>query len=441
MKCDLCGTHSDFDAAFIKQRKSFSSRIRNICPACWIKRANRSASRVLLAIPVMFVCGYVADRLEPGGVLGQILLNFSLIAVFLVLAVVPHELGHTIAARALGWRVYQIVIGVGKQIWKRRWHDIVLDVRSIPVTGVTFMVPKDTRWFRLKFFLAILAGPAVNAAMAWAAIIIWQGSLSDLDFGALPKAARLFVWANAWVVCVNLWPHRPKTGFGLATDGARLLQLLSFGKKALNETQAMRFLFDAGICRDRSDLAGARSWCDKGLALHPQDSNLLNFSGINYLDEGQYEKARGVFLELLAKEKTPSATRAILLNNIAYADALSQNPDWLSEADAYSKDAWTMAPWVAAVVGTRGTVLVALGNHKEAIELLKKSMEDATTPRNKAENACHIAIALAKIGEHAEAMKYLQLAKELGLSGPVFHRAELALKSPETEDMLGQSRE
>jgi tetratricopeptide (TPR) repeat protein len=286
------------------------------------------------------------------------------------------------------------------------------------------MVPGDTRWFRLKFFLAIFAGPAVNAVMACVVIVLFQGSLSHCDLDALPKAARLFVWANIWVFFVNLWPHKPKTGFGLATDGARLLQLISFRKRSLEEVRAMRFAFEAMLCREQSDFAGARSWCEKGLDLYPEDSHLLNLSGITYLDEENYGEARRVFLKLLDKEKPSSSMRSVLLNNLAYADALSENPAWLAEADAYSKDAYTMLPWMSAVVGTRGNVLVALGHYREGIELLKKSMENGNTPRSKADNACHMAIALTKTGERTEALKYLELAKRLDPKCPLVARAE-----------------
>jgi len=428
MKCDLCGTQSEFDAAFTKQRRSFSLQTRNICPTCWAKQNSSRNLRFLFAIPVLGMCGYVLGRLTPGSFFGDFLLDLSIVGVFMVLTIIPHELGHALAARALGWRVYQITIGVGNTIWKRRWNGTLVDVRSLPIAGATFMVPEDTRWFRLKFFLAIFAGPAVNAVLAWVAIVLWQDSPPHLDLDALPRAARLFVWANVAVLVVNLWPHKPRAAFGIATDGSQLLQLASFKRSTLHEIQAMRFACEANNCRTQCDFAGARSWCDKGLALYPEDSQMLNLSAVNYLDEEKYEQARAVLLKLLGQRKHPSAMHFMLLNNLAYADAISENPAWLAEADAYSRDAYTMLPWSSAVTGTRGTVLVALGHYQEGIELLKKSMEDADTPRNKAENACYVAVALVKSGKQTEAVKYLQLARELDFHGPILQRAQRSLQ-------------
>jgi len=361
--------------------------------------------------------------------MGQFLLNLFLITLFLIFSVLPHELGHAIVGWALGWRVYQIVIGVGKPLFKRRWFGILFDFRTVPLAGATWMTPKDTRWFRVKRFLSVLAGPAVNVGMALAVILIWQGSLSDFDFDALPSPVRLFLWANLWVAVANLWPHQSKSGFSLPSDGKQLLQTLSFKKESIEQVQAMRYALEAALCRERGDLAGARSWCEKGLALYPEDRHLLNLSGVNHLDEQDYPKARDVFLKLLARDDLPKGSRFLFLNNLAYADALSDNPAWIAEADAYSNDAYAALPWVAAVVGTRGTVLVAKGNLEEGMNLLRKSMADAESPRNKAENACHMAIALARCGRNSEARNYLDLAAKLDGKCPLLAKTERVINT------------
>lgn len=428
MKCDICGTESDFDAAFMKERRSFSFLQKTVCTDCWVRRIRRREMRTLIVMGVFGVGGFLLERFVPGTFLGQLFLDLFLLMVFLILSILPHELGHAIVARALGWRVYQIVIGAGKSLFKWRWFGILFDLRSIPLAGATWMTPKDTRWFRVKRFLSMLAGPAVNAGLVTAVIVIWQGSLSHFNLDALPNGPRLFLLANAAIVIANLWPHQPKTGFGLPSDGKQLLQTLSFRKKTVDQVHALRFAMEAMICRDQGDFAGARTWCDKGQALYPEDPHLLNLSGITYLDEQNYEQGREVFRKLLAKEKLPAATRFMFLNNLAYTDVLSENPALLPEADACSRDALKALPWVAAVVGTRGTVLVALGRYEEGIQLLRKSMQDAENPRNRGENSCHIAIALARTGQWDEARKYLDLAKRLHPECWLVERAERALQ-------------
>lgn len=433
MKCDVCGVESDFDAGFVKQPAAVGRFAKTLCPGCWVKRSNFRRAWFLPSLVIAGAFGYVANRLLPGGsFLGHVLTNICFIGVFVVLTILPHELGHAIVARAVGWRVYQIVIGIGKPLLKRRWFGVLVDIRTLPIAGATWIAPKNTRWYRLKRFVTILAGPAVNAGMAVGVAVVIQGNLRNFDYDALPTWARLFVMANVFVVVVNLWPHQPKSGFDLPTDGKQLLQLISFRKDAIDQVQAQRFTFEAMLCRERSDLEGARSWCDKGLALYPEDLHLLNVGGIVYLDEQKYELARGMFLKLLSKEKQPPAMRFLLLNNLAYADALSEKPELLPEADNYSRDAYAGLPWMPSIVGTRGTVLVAMGKYDAGMVLLKKSMEDADTARSKAENACHMAMALKKSGRTEEARKYLQLAQQLDAKCILLSRVEtrLGLVSP-----------
>jgi hypothetical protein len=431
MKCALCGTESELDAAFIKQRQPAGSEPKALCPNCWVKQNDSRRLRFLVAIPVAGICGLALHLVAPENFAGLVLSNFFLLGVSVVLSILPHELGHALVGRAMGWRVHQILIGVGKPLCKVRWAGMLFDVRSLPVAGATWLAPVDTRWLRPKWFLIILAGPLVNAAMALAVMFAFGGGWSEFDWDAMPTPARLFVWANAYVLVANLWPYRPRAGLGLLSDGGQLLELLSFRKEAVDRLQAMRYAFEAMAGRERSDLAATRSWCEKGLALFPEDLHLLNLSGVTCLDDQKYEQARDMFLKLLAKEDHPQK-RALYLNNLAYTDAVSENPAWLAEADAYSKDAYTMLPWMLAVVGTRGTVLVALRRYEEGLPLLRKALEDAHTARNKADNACNLAIALARMGKPDEAQKYFRLARESDVKSPLLARAESALQSAQS---------
>jgi hypothetical protein len=121
-------------------------------------------------------------------------------------------------------------------------------------------------------------------------------------------------------------------------------------------------------------------------------------------------------------------TRYVILNNIAYVDALIGDPELLPEADAYSKEATGTVPWVPHFTGTRGTVLVAMGQIEAGIKLLREAFEKVESPRSKAENACHLAIANARIGNRDQADKYLKLARQLDSQCRLIERAEAELE-------------
>jgi tetratricopeptide (TPR) repeat protein len=427
MKCDVCKTESDFDAGFIKERRSFRTSQKIFCPACWVRRHQKTEGSYQIAVVVGGIVGYTLLWLNPRSFAGHFLTAIFLINLFLILSIIPHELGHAGVARLLGWRVFQIVIGVGKTIYRRTFCGIIFDFHWLPIGGITQLMPVDVRWLRVKRFFIVLAGPMVNAVFAFAALLIYRGNWHSFDLFALPRELHFFVMANLWVLVINLWPIQFKA-FGLPSDGKQLLQMLSFRKKDQEELLVMRYALEALLRREyQGDLDGARDWCDKGLAMFPENLHLLNISGILWLDQMDYDRAREIFIKLLAREDDAARTRYTILNNIAYADALTNKPEWLPEADAYSKQAYTALPWVPAFVGTRGTVLVAMGQFEEGIKLLKQSFEGAWSPRSKAENACHLALAHVRTGNQGDAQKYLEVARQLDSHCKLINRAEVEL--------------
>lgn len=415
---------SDFEAAFIKERRSFRTATRTLCPTCWARRRHAFEGWYQVAVLAGGIVGYFLLWLSPWSGLGRFLTTLFLINAFLILTIVPHELGHAVVARLLGWRVFAVVIGLGKQVFKFRLFGIIFSFHWLPIAGVTQTAPTDTRWFRLKRCFVYLAGPMVNAAIAGIILLIWSDTWHDFGLWGLPRPARLCLWANLWVMVVNLWPHQSKT-LRVPTDGKQLLKTFSRKTEDIEALLAMRFALEAAVRRDEyKDPAGALDWCRNGLAVFPNNVHLLNMSGVLCLDEGDYSRAREVFCELLPKEAKPNLTRFSILNNIAYADALLGAPDLLPEADAYSKEAHAGAPWVPSITGTRGTVLVAMGQLEPGIKLLKESFEKAWTPRSKAENACHLATAHARLGQHQESGEYLKLARQLDARCRLMDRAE-----------------
>jgi hypothetical protein len=344
MKCDICGTESDFDAGFIKERRSFRSSHRTLCLTCWTRRRHAFEGWYQVGVVIGGIIGYILLWSNPWSVAGRFLTALFLVDLFLILSVVPHELGHAMIGRLLGWRVFAIVIGVGKRVFKFHLFGIIFDFRSLPICGITQLAPIDTRWFRFRRFFVYLAGPAVNASIAAAIFFIWSDSWRDFGFWGLPRAARICVWANLWIMAANLWPHQSKI-LNAATDGKQLLKTFSTNQKEAEELQAARFALEAMLRRDEhKDFEGAPDWCNKGLALFPENLHLLNVSGVLCLDQHDFSRAREIFLQLLPRETKPNGTRYIILNNIAYVDALIGDPGLLPEADAYSKEAYAAAP-------------------------------------------------------------------------------------------------
>ncbi len=353
--------------------------------------------------------------------------TYFLVNIFLILTILPHELGHAIVGRLAGWRVFSVVVGIGKQALKFKLFGIFFIFNWLPVGGLTQSAPMDKRWYRTKRFLMIAAGPAVNAGIAGLIFFIWQDTWREFGFWGLPPLARICFFTNLWVMASNLLPRKSKIS-RRNTDGMQLLKTFSKNPDEMEEFGAGRFAMEAAIRRDEyKDLPGALEWCNKGLALFPKNYSLLTVNGSLCLDIGDYPRAREAFLQHLSGETKPGGKRYAILNNIAYADALINDPLLLPEADAYSKEAYNGLPWSPPIIGTRGTVLVAMGQIEEGIKLLKESFEKHDAPRGKAENAGHLAVAYARLGDFHQAAEYLKLTEQFNPECLLIKRAEAEL--------------
>jgi tetratricopeptide (TPR) repeat protein len=439
MKCEICGTESTFEKNFIKEHKSFSQTKRIICSNCWVRRRNRIEGYSYTVALLEGIAGYLLLWHDSSSELGLFLTSVFLFILFLILTIVPHELGHAVMARLLGWRVFAITIGAGKSLWRRNMWGTVVDLHAIPIHGLTQMAPVNPHWYRTKYFLAILAGPAVNFLMMLGVFFWWWNGDKPFDLSALPRAAWLFILANLLVLLVNLFPKQLKS-LGVLSDGKQLLSIPLYTKDHVHQRLASRYVLEASICHEFfDDLAGARRWCERGLVEFPDNFQLVYMNAFIYSAETKYDQARELYLKLLERENEPTTMRYTLLNNIAYFNALCGKIELLPEADAFSKEAFEALPWADFIIGTRGTVLVALGQLEEGTNLLNRSLKKCVRPRDKADTYCHLAVAYDRSRKPDEARQHLEMARKVDPKTQLIAWAESKLSSQPPEATASSS--
>ncbi|MCS1408664.1 MAG: Regulator of sigma-E protease RseP [Verrucomicrobia subdivision 3 bacterium] len=76
-------------------------------------------------------------------------------------AIIPHEFGHAVAARACGLKVFRIHMGFGRTFLRRPVLGFETEFKVIPLGGSTIALPVTDK-FRRKWFLYVLAGPTAN---------------------------------------------------------------------------------------------------------------------------------------------------------------------------------------------------------------------------------------------------------------------------------------
>jgi tetratricopeptide (TPR) repeat protein len=399
-------------AGTFHKEERFFHRSRTLCPPCHHKRRIVKQTRLLIERLALGLFGIGCLCLSPGPGIGWLFLNLFVFQIALMLSIVPHELGHACVAGRLGWRVFRIYIGIGRTVFKTTLFGFQTEFRALPFEGKVLAAPRETNAFRAKLLVFILAGPAANVillALSWAAMGgRWTG-LGAVEQQILP--VHMFFIANVVILFLNLLPV--KLNSGLSSDGRRLWEALRAGPDRAAASHANGFCLESALCLEKKQFAEAQAWLEKGLALYPDNLQLLAALGLGLLHQRKFKDARETLLRILPRTDKERLFRALMLNNIAYTDALIGGPELLIEADRYSLEALAILSWHPAFKGTRGTVLLGLGKVDEAMPLLREAMQMHENPSNQAQNACWLAIAEARRGHPEAGRKYLAGARKL----------------------------
>lgn len=432
MKCDRCGLQSDVEEAFSIERRLLR-RPRHFCPDCTVKRY----MRIFIAeIGLLVASGFLLFVINPSSSTAIFYLEISLFLVLMTPLIVMHELAHAIVAGLVGLRIFGIVIGMGRPIWQGKFLGMDWVINILPISGITMVGARPVPHIRSKLFLIHLAGPSSHILVALVCQLALQTVLlPEWTFYFL----RVLVYANVMLAAVNLFPRKVALPTGMqGSDGWQLLRTPFMTQSELTHQYVGCLAGDAMQAYAANDLDAARMWVEEALALDAGSGVARNILGIILMARREYEAARETFVGLLGSEagKEPGL-HYLLLNNIAYLNALLRDPALLPQADQFSAEALQHLPWVPAVTGTRGTVLVELGRLEEGIALLKKSMALHAEKQGKALNACHIAFGEMRRGDLNAARAHLAIARTLDRQCFLLPEVEAQLRAASPVDPMG----
>jgi len=428
MKCDCCGIESPVEEAFSPVARVFQKPLR-YCPPCAKKRDWRIIKQSLIFLVVclilLLLMGFGLER--PGRKRNELLL-LPLCFVFYPLGVVLHELAHAAVAKALGLRVFNILIGFrGPTVWQRTLFGTEVRINSLPADGLTLLAPRSLQFYRLRMGATYVAGPLINASLVTGVYLLPRAT-SDMSL----SAGALF-WSNLLLVAVALFPWRHATPHGVfASDGLAILSLPFASRKSFEERHASYFALEGLQCVKKKSFQAAIEWTQRGLREYPGQLANRSVLGMAQLGLDQFAVARATFASCLENSQTKLANKAIFLVNLAWTELGREDRGNLEDADRFSAEAFKLTPWTPAIQGTRGCALVELGRLDEAIDLLTKSFEDNENALNKAVNASYLAIAFAKKGSKDESRRYLEKARKLNSDCSLLPRVQKELSTTET---------
>ncbi len=135
------------------------------------------------------------------------MLTLVLAVLLFLLLIFPHELGHFIAARAVGIRVNEFAFGMGPAIWKKQGKETLYSVRLFPVGGFCAMEGEDEDTDDDRSFLK---------KPAWARIaVLLSGALMNVLICFLVVTILFTVYGHTTQNIVKVEPESPAYGAGI----------------------------------------------------------------------------------------------------------------------------------------------------------------------------------------------------------------------------------
>jgi hypothetical protein len=401
-----------------------------LCPRCAERRRLRHACvrwglslAGLVLIPFGIWADWLSAALWP-------LAALSGLQLAMYLSVLPHEFGHALMARAVGYHPLAVVWGGYPSIVDRQISGIRILVGIAPESGCVLFDPANDRWPRLKHGLIVAAGPLTNALLAAGAFTVVAAIPQSAEQSLLEIVMLVFAVANALLALGNLWPSKTAsfTGHG-PNDGALLLSYV-FGKSP--ELARQR----AAACQVRLYFASRDESYERVLREADTAEGFIGPApwievarSASYCNLQQPARARELLRHALAMPQMDGdlGSRSLAENNFAWANFVLDDP--ADDADSLERSARAMAalPWLAPVVMTRACVLAAracAGSARlaEARDLLARAGDLEMTNASRQVSAVAHGLIAAAEGDFAEARRQLQAARAIddpGLAGRV----------------------
>jgi hypothetical protein len=322
--------------------------------------------------------------------------------VFIILFWAPllalHEFGHALAARLLGWRVREIVIGFGRELWRWQYGETLLRIKLVPLEGYILPAPADARQIRLKSMLIYAAGPGVELLLLVALLGIFG---TDIVFAAGRETTQVAVQSLAIAILLgagfNLLPFRTDGGIsdGLGilsspfmTEESIQLRLLGF------ELRQMQDLLDAG---DTEAAAASSTRC---LGRFPDNPALQLAHASALSSNGQTDAARHYVRERLAETTLQGAERRAWLQQQAQIELDADDPSWLV-LDLAVQKALADAPQAAGLLALKGASLVLRGRLEDGGTLLADAWRKNDASASDADILAYLTIAAFRLGDRA----------------------------------------
>lgn len=220
-KCEKCGLESNKKDNFLKLKSLHYSYKVLYCLQCAEEIITKREKSKLIASTIILFGGLIWSIItNRENEYAWLFFQGGLFLCFTTLLVLPHELGHVIAAVMVRAKVFEVSIGIGKTLFKRKFLGIEWNFHIIPTCGYTNLGICSRRLHRTRRFLAVSGGPIAHCLLIYVAIVLSYGVSSPWAIAI----GNMFILANLYVFFGSILPRKTYlSGKKSPSDGLLLL--------------------------------------------------------------------------------------------------------------------------------------------------------------------------------------------------------------------------
>lgn len=385
----------------------------NMCPRCAAEFSRRRAYHRLLIWLGLFVGTLAAAIHSKSDQELSVIASILLLYPFLHFAVIPHELGHALAARLVGFEVVSVQIGRGTPLWSVLVGEIELTHGSVALGGHTQWGTQSIRWYRTRTIIVTLAGPAANLLCLWLAVHFASDGASRVH--TLPDLYLLPAWvaANFLVFFANLVPAKDRRT-GKPTDGLMVWRTVchSMTAEARHNLMISAPLVKALHLLRRSKYERAEANARRAYESDPSFPPSKLVLGMALFYRGNRPQGEALLKSLRDSEAATAKTpefRASLNTQIALVEILSPDASRWPIARELAEAAYREIPWDNSVTLIYGACIALTEDWRPGSEILELAVPKTRDSRD----FCLLvrALASARAGRLGEAADVLATAR------------------------------
>jgi hypothetical protein len=334
------------------------------------------------------------------GVASELARVFAFLPV-IIFSTLLHELGHLYAGRAVG--VVPVLLRLGSEgtLFELSLKRITLVIGIIPFGGRVQGLHSPSRRALAIF---ILGGPLINALLLLLAVTVIK--LGGVTATRSPDFVFYYALiANAMLLAGSLIPwSSTRKGVPFSSDGKKLLELLLPPPSTITTADSAE-----SKTTTVSDDDPLKNW---GLTVACVAAESL-LAGYRFM---------------LNNPEASTQPRTHLLDAFATTVLMYGYSPAFPEADRYSRELLEAKPDEWTTKGTRGSVLVELGEIESGFAVLLSVYENSPSTVDKAISAAYLGLAEFKRGNRLQASEWCRSAAAVHPNFPILKRLQELLR-------------